>query len=253
MKTKLVIPALLICLPTFGCEDASPPAWPEGAELTLSLDEDAIVAEWPEAKDDKGIVTYTVSVDGTPAVEAGADARNWKAMDVSVGNPHEISVVAIDAKGNETAPLSAKWEAKDLEGPTWPVGSLLQVHKVDPTAEPSENGEFEVTLKWPEPEDPSGVATYRVVKIPTTLDTEVMRPKLIGLIPAGINEKVATGLPSTKFQVYAVDKAENSSVPLSGALDNPTKLNPTKSFKQLAPPSLGDTKIDKAELNTDSE
>jgi hypothetical protein len=241
---------LVLVASAAGCSDSNAPTWPADAKLQLSIDGDAIVAAWPEASDDKGVASYAVSVDGTPTAESGADARNFKAMSVTLGDDHEFSVVAKDISGNTSKPLVAKWEAKDVEGPTWPLGTLLQVRRADTDAEPQANGTVELELNWPAAEDPSGVSFYRVVRVPTEVGGELTRPKLAGLVKDGKRKLLTKGLPSTKFQVFAIDAENNASKPISGALDNPTKLNPLQAVKPLTDEDkigAGDEpKVDKA-------
>ncbi|HJL18946.1 MAG TPA: hypothetical protein RMH99_25010 [Sandaracinaceae bacterium LLY-WYZ-13_1] len=100
----LVVPA---ALGLAGC-DSQAPRWPADATLTATAtDGDRLAFEWPEARDDTGVESYLVWVDGERVARLGPDARSWATDGLESDTEPVVEVVARDAAGNQSSTLHA--------------------------------------------------------------------------------------------------------------------------------------------------
>ncbi|WP_421381664.1 pectinesterase family protein [Bacillus salacetis] len=100
--------------------DKDAPVWPENAELQASATEGYdpdVTLQWPEANDNEELSTYKIVVNDELAKEVDANHNQTKVSDLEPGANYQASVIAVDAAGNESKPLTVtvETEAVDVE------------------------------------------------------------------------------------------------------------------------------------------
>ena len=129
--------------------------WPVGAVVaTAGGAGETIALRWDVAVDNHRIDHYLVTWDGgTRQVESTAITLEG----LTVANTYGIRVVAVDASGNETATtLTADVATIDVEAPTWPAGSTLDLVWSDEDAL--------LLMTWPAAQDNVGVSRYTITR-----------------------------------------------------------------------------------------
>ncbi|WP_157522028.1 PxKF domain-containing protein [Herbidospora cretacea] len=84
--------------------DAPPPAWPENAALTAEPGTTSVALSWPAAS--ATAKTYDVSVDGAKVATVTAPDTQAAPSGLTPGSTVELAVVARDADGRPSAPLT---------------------------------------------------------------------------------------------------------------------------------------------------
>lgn len=118
--------------------DATAPAWDEDATLTLSAAESDgasnvrdVELTWPAATDNVAVTRYRVLSGGEEAATVDAPARSARLEDLALVDGASFEVRALDAAGNESAPIAARYAAPPpradaaLVGVPTPLESLL--------------------------------------------------------------------------------------------------------------------------------
>src|SRR6185295_6260663 len=99
---------LCLILVATGC--ASPPSWPDEAQLRISDDGQRARFEWPAPSGD--VSAILVRVDGRDGARLPPEAREWAASDLAEGTQHRVDVIATDEADHRSA-LSATFTAPD--------------------------------------------------------------------------------------------------------------------------------------------
>jgi RHS repeat-associated protein len=137
--------------------DVVAPVWPDGAVLeVLERATSSVRVAWPEASDQIGVLTYEVTVDGATAAELPSDQLSFEVENLDPGTDYRIGVVAVDATGNSSTPLTVDTSTVplvDTSAPTFPTGAEVRVGNREPTS---------VEVAWDPAEDDTAVIAYRV-------------------------------------------------------------------------------------------
>lgn len=184
---------VLACL---GCADETPPQFASG-ELTFAPTEDHLEVGWPHATDDRHVDAYIVRVDGTAVARVGRDTLAYTVEGVRERTSRALRVTAVDASGNESAPLEGTYAVPDRTPPSFAADARLT----------AASDEAEVTFRWSSASD-EGALQYRVFvgerEIGAAAETTLTVPR------AAVGE--APGEPS----VVAIDDAGLRSTALRG-------------------------------------
>lgn len=170
--------------------DADPPTFPADAPLLASApgrpdaEPRTVELHWPSASDDVGVIEYRIEIDGQRVSSVAAPAEQAELVGVSFATAHTFLLVAVDAAGNESSPLTTD----DALAPSFPVGAEI-THTI-------EGGR--VTLEWPAAEDDVGVVAYSVQRG----DDE-----LVSLEPAVRRHPMPTDEAHETLTVVAMDAA----------------------------------------------
>lgn len=98
--------------------DTDSPAWPGGAELTVSeATHEALQLSWPEAQDNRGINEYRIFKDGSLAATVAGDVYLYRLDGLASDTNYELAVVAVDAANGTSAELKAEGRTKPLPHP----------------------------------------------------------------------------------------------------------------------------------------
>jgi chitodextrinase len=171
--------------------DFTPPAAPASLSASWVGGPSRVELSWPAATDDVGVVSYEVSRDGTVLGTTSGLAFTDPAVAPSA--TYSYSVVAIDAGGNRSAPVSAPVTTPgDLSPPSGPTG--LSAKAV--------TGPRRVKLFWSPGTDDVGVTGYKVYRDGVVLGT-VGEPKYVDAAVAAATKY--------RYAVSAVDAAGNES------------------------------------------
>jgi hypothetical protein len=128
-----------------GCADETPPRF--AGELSLALTDDQLEATWPAASDDVRVEAYLVHVDGAAVARLDRDTLGYTLEGVRERTTRTLRVTAVDASGNESAPLEAGLSVPDRTPPLFPADARMTV-----------TGDSEaVTLSWPPATDEGAV------------------------------------------------------------------------------------------------
>ena len=140
--------------------DTTPPAWPPEAALELSATLTQVEARWPEALDASEIIRYEVSIyheledQLLETTRLNASERAYTFSDLPLGIALRVSVIAVDAQGIHSAPLTGIVSTlADTEGPSWDAEVELRLR---------EPGRSAISVVWPPASDNVAVAFYRV-------------------------------------------------------------------------------------------
>lgn len=146
---------------------------------------------WPAATDDVGIVSYEVSRDGQVLGTTAALAFTDTA--IAASTTYSYSVVAIDAGGNRSAPVSVPVTTPgDVSPPSRPGGLGAK----------AASGPRRVKLSWSASADDVGVTGYRVYRDGVVIAS-------VGL--PGYEDVTVAGRTKYRYAVSAVDAAGNES------------------------------------------
>ncbi|MEC8023211.1 MAG: fibronectin type III domain-containing protein [Myxococcota bacterium] len=141
-------------------------------------------------------MAYQVSVDSQVLAIVHASQTSTRIDSIDLTTAQTLTVVALDAAGNMSSPLSVLVQAKDLEPPLWSPDTSVIITAV---------GDTSVSLSWTPAKDEFGVLEYRIVSGEAVLH-----------VTAGETEATVTGLaPLSDYSVdvVAVDAAGNISGP----------------------------------------
>ncbi len=177
-----------------GCADQPPPRFT--GELTLALTEDQLAATWPAASDDVRVEAYLVHVDGAAVARLGRDTLSYTLQSVQERATRLVRVTAVDAAGNESAPLEASFSVPDRTAPRFPTDARMT----------ATGNSLEVTLHWP-PASDEGAVHYVVRSGERELGT-VTEPTFT-LPRAAVDADF-----SAETSVLAIDDADNQSAAL---------------------------------------
>ncbi|WP_157519237.1 PxKF domain-containing protein [Herbidospora mongoliensis] len=134
--------------------DAPAPSWPQDAALTAEPGTTSVALSWPAAS--ATVKTYDVSVNGAKVATVTAPATQATPSGLTPGSTVEIAVVARDADGRASAPLTT---SVTLLGDVPPGEAPLSA-----VAGPGAR----VRLQW-EASDTTGLTGYRVLRDGVTL------------------------------------------------------------------------------------
>ncbi|MBT6488733.1 MAG: hypothetical protein HOK97_03160, partial [Deltaproteobacteria bacterium] len=175
------------------------PTWPEGAELNLGVvTETAITVSWPAAIDTEPGVVYSVSLDGSD--EGTTSETSYTFTGLTINTSYNLSVIARDTDGQETAPLSLTASTVDLTAPSFPASPVVEL---------LEASEISLAIEWSEASDNVGVTSYRItLNESSTRTSPVASISISGLEP----------LTEYTIQIQALDSADNASSPITVTL-----------------------------------
>ncbi|GIP30817.1 leucine-rich repeat protein [Paenibacillus sp. J2TS4] len=89
--------------------DPKSPIWPNGSELTVSdITKTSVKLSWPEAQDTNGVIGYRIYVDSREAQTVTGSVYEQTVTGLIEGTTYTFTVMAFNAAGNESEPLSAK-------------------------------------------------------------------------------------------------------------------------------------------------
>jgi hypothetical protein len=134
--------------------DLPAPTWPDGATLTTEPGTTTVAVSWPAAS--ATAVSYDVTVDGEVASTVAAPATQVVLSSLAPGSTVSIGVVARDASGRASAPLTAT------------VTLLTDVPPGDAPLAAIAGPGARVQLQW-EPSTVGGLTGYRVLRNGTAL------------------------------------------------------------------------------------
>jgi len=178
-------------------DDSEAPVWPAEAELVADkTGPESIAVIWPAALDNLILKEYRLAVNGAPTAVIDAEAATaYKLTGLTPDTAYNISVVAVDAKNNQSDPLqiSVRTLLEDATAPTWPVGSALTVKNIA-----VDNAD----LLWTAADDNVDVNSYQIYNGNVLLaETNALQLHITGLLPA----------TTYIFRIEAVDEAGNIS------------------------------------------
>jgi chitodextrinase len=171
--------------------DFSPPAAPVSLGAAWVGGPSRVELSWPAAIDDVGVVSYEVSRDGQ--VLGTTPSLAFTDTAIAPAATYTYSVVAIDAGGNRSAPVSAPVTTpSDLAPPSRP--GKLSVKAV--------SGPRRVNLSWSASTDDVGVTGYRVYRDGAVIAT-VGTP--------GYTDSTVAARTKYRYSVSAADAVGNES------------------------------------------
>jgi chitodextrinase len=133
--------------------DVTPPDPPASLDAQWVGGPSRVELAWPAATDDVGVATYEVSRDGT--VLGSTSSTTFTDSAIAPSTTYAYSVVAIDAGGNRSTPVSAAVTTPgDLAPPSKPSGLTAK----------AANSPRRVKLAWTASTDDVGVTGYRVYR-----------------------------------------------------------------------------------------
>jgi fibronectin type 3 domain-containing protein len=171
--------------------DFTPPAAPASLSAAWVGGPSRVELSWPAATDDVGVVSYEVLRDGQ--VLGTTPALTFTDSAIVASTTYSYSVVAIDAGGNRSAPVSAPATTPaDLAPPSRP-GKL---------SAKAASGPRRVKLSWSASTDDVGVTGYRVYRDGAVIAT-------VGV--PGYTDSTVAGRTKYRYSVSAADAAGNES------------------------------------------
>jgi chitodextrinase len=171
--------------------DFSPPAAPASLTAVWTGGPSRVELTWPAAADDLGVVAYEVSRDGTALGTTASTAFTDPAVAPSA--TYSYAVVAIDAGGNRSDPVSAVVTTPaDTAAPSRPSGV---------TARAARNPR-RVKLSWSGSMDDVGVTGYRVYRDGSVIAT-------VGI--TSYTDSAVARSTRYRYAVSALDAAGNES------------------------------------------
>ena len=177
--------------------DTQPPSWPESAKLDVSqITTTSLTLTWPMAADDSLVTTYKVYRDGLWEKSLPGAKSKTKITDLDEAETVSLSVVAIDAAGNISPPLTTSVQTGDETAPTWPEGSSLVATQTWDTG---------VFLSWTPAIDNVQVAEYRI------MDGETVIRTIAGATLGDVS--MLTPWTAYELTLVAVDSVGNVSKP----------------------------------------
>lgn len=187
-------------------QDEMAPEWSNSSSVTATAIKAASVnLEWSGARDDVKVVGYKVlyKLDGTNKVKNVA-GKSVTITGLEANEEYTFTVEAKDAAGNwsndgPSVTVTLPESDDDTEAPTWSKDAALTV---------SRSSSGIVTLIWPNAEDDSRIASYKIYK-----DSE-----LVKTVNGDVNSINISGLEADNeyiFKVKAIDEAGNVSTSLS--------------------------------------
>lgn len=175
--------------------DGTPPAFPGGATLVASsVTTTGLHLSWPAATDNVGVASYALTEDAKPLATLPAGTTSYDVTGLSPGTAYSFSVVAEDAVGNASAPLTVGAAT---------LGSGGIVAGKDPLIAAAQPGGA-VKLSWDA--DPAGPAGYRVLR------DDGSGFQKVDAVAGGVTTFTDTGRPAEtqlSYRVDAVDSAGN--------------------------------------------
>jgi fibronectin type 3 domain-containing protein len=154
---------------------------------------------WPAASDSggSGVKRYEVSRNGT--VVGTATTTSFTDSGVTADGSYSYAVVAVDGAGNRSqSPSPAKTIVVDRTAPAQPAAPV-------PAEAETANAP---SLSWAPSSDPSGIASYRVLRNGTQVGTPTT---------TSFTDSALRSAGSYSYTVVAVDGAGNASSPSNGA------------------------------------
>ncbi len=191
-----------------GCADETPPRF--AGELSLALTDDQLEATWPAASDDVRVEAYLVHVDGAAVARLDRDALGYTLEGVQERTTRTLWVTAVDASGNESAPLEASLSVPDRTPPLFPADARMTV-----------TGDSEqVTLSWP-PATDEGAVHYVVFSGEHEIGTVT--------VPTFTLSRAAVDAAwEAETTVLAIDDADNRSSTLASRWEQFFFFSPTE-------------------------
>lgn len=175
-----------------GCADHTPPRF--AGELTVALAGDQLAATWPAASDDVQVDAYLVHVDGKAVARFGRETLQYTVEGLRERTTRTVRVTAVDAAGNQSAPLDASLAVPDRTPPRFPAGARLDVTAADLA---------QVTLSWPAASE-EGAVRYVVL-------SEGREIGAVTLPTFTISRAAVDADFSAEISVQAIDDADNRS------------------------------------------
>ena len=199
-KVRSTAAGVLLAGLASACTDGTPPHFADGAALTLRAEDGRLAASWPAAEDDRGLDAYLVTVNGTPvARQAGTAYAIGEAAELAT---FRVSITAVDAAGNESAPLAAEATMPDRTPPSFSELAHIDLTATGSLGEPART----LTVAWNAATDNAAVTGYEVRAGEALLGTtEATQLEVPG---------VALG-PDYAVSVVAIDAADLRSAPLT--------------------------------------
>ena len=156
--------------------DTIAPVFGIDAELSVTVNSAReATLDWPPATDDVAVVAYRIELDGQLLRRLGADARTAQVDDLEPNSNYRVEVVAEDAAGQSSTPLSVDFNTPDLAAPEWPAGAAVEVSALKPDR---------AVLSWDSPVGETSL--YEVTVEPSVLEafeTELTELTLTDLAP----------------------------------------------------------------------
>jgi chitodextrinase len=182
------------------CADGTPPHFAEGAELALRAEDGRLAASWPAAEDDREVAAYLVTVNGTPvARQSGTEYAVGEAAELA---SFRVSVTAVDAAGNESAPLAAEATMPDRTPPSFSELAHIDLTATGRPGEPART----LTVAWTAATDNAAVTGYEVRAEDALLGTTEATQLEVPGVALGSDYAVT---------VVALDAADLRSAPLT--------------------------------------
>ncbi|RLB48528.1 MAG: hypothetical protein DRJ42_22975 [Deltaproteobacteria bacterium] len=160
------------------------------------------MAVWSAAEDATGVVAYVLHIDGEPAVRLGSEILRYALDDLDLGE-HHVTIVAVDAAGNESPALEAR--TGDGTPPSFGDREIQVTAVIGRLADEPQA----VSVLAGGAEDESGIAAY-VVRIGGEEVRRVTPEEAYGLTIEDVDLRARP-----TFTIVAIDNAGNESEPQS--------------------------------------
>ncbi len=189
-----------------GCGDSTPPTAPSHLRAK-SVSQTGVSLEWQASTDNIRVVSYDV---GAGKTAGSTTETSYNALGLECGKSYTVTVTALDAAGNRSAPTSlivstalcpttaSTGTTGDTKPPTSPSNILSSSAAAD-----------SITLAWTASNDDVGVAGYSVFKDGVKVGTTVVAGYQLGGLSCGTGYTVG---------VEAYDAAGNRSARASATV-----------------------------------
>ncbi len=208
---------------TLRTADQTPPQWPPQAELLLeSLSAQALRVTWPLAQDQVSVTQYEIFVnqESYAIIEANQDfTEQWQYFinNLQAWREYQVTVVAYDQAGNQSAPLLAQIRQPDPNPPQWPEPASIEMISLE-----SQQAHF----AWPMAQDEGILERYEII-----VDGQVRSQIQVNtsmLTQAHISAELFELRPGypVLLEIFALDQAGLRSSPLMLSFTPPDGASP---------------------------
>ncbi|UHA75054.1 FG-GAP-like repeat-containing protein [Paenibacillus sp. 481] len=216
--------------------DTEAPIWPNNEQPSVTnLKPTSATISWPKATDNVGVERYKIfgSWAPYPLLTVSGNVHSYDLTGLSPDNRYDLIIRAVDAANNMSGEIYLsvvtpdKNQIPDVNTPTWPEKSMLEVTNVTQT---------EVVLNWPKANAASGITQYVIEQTGATSNTIT--------VDGNLNTHTITGLDANSDYSLSV-KAISVDGKSSSVLSTTVKTLPNLTADAEAPiwPNMGTLKI----------
>jgi fibronectin type 3 domain-containing protein len=137
---------------TVSVPDVTAPSAPASLSAAAATNPGRVELSWPAASDNVGVTAYEVSRDGT--LLGSSSGTTYSDGTVTGAQTYTYAVVALDAAGNRSEPVTATLTTPDLAPPSAPATVTAR----------AADGPPRVDLTWTAASDDVGVTAYDVLR-----------------------------------------------------------------------------------------